>query len=154
MTLELKSALKLSQSRQTLAIAESCTGGLLTNRLTNISGSSQYLLGAIIAYSNPVKINFLKVSAQIIKKHGAVSHAACEKMSQNVRRIFKSDLGIGITGIAGPKGGSASKPVGLVYISLTTPTKTICQKFLFKGSRLQIKKLASDQALKLLLENL
>ena len=152
MLLEQKAALKLIAQDKSLSIAESCTGGLLTHRLTNISGSSQFLVGSLIAYANETKTRLLKIPAGLIKSQGAVSEIVARKMSHNARKVFRTDLGVGITGIAGPTGGTKEKPVGLVYICVSDKRKTICRKFLFKGGRAQVKSQATDEALKLLLK--
>ncbi len=150
MRLEQKTAKILLAKKNTLAIAESCTGGLLANRLTNISGSSAFFWLGIIAYDNEAKKRLLKVPASIIKKHGAVSLKIVKLMARNVRKILPTDWGIGITGIAGPLGGTNTKPVGLVYIAVAGPKKTLAQQFHFKGSRLAIKTQAVNKALEML----
>ncbi len=151
MLIEKKISQILIQKKLTLAIAESCTGGLLTHRLTNIPGSSDFLKVGIIAYSNQTKIKLLKISPKVIEKYGSVSNPVAIAMAQGVQKIHQTDFGISITGIAGPNGGSSAKPVGLTYIALSAKTKTICQKFIFKGNRLQIKSQAAIKALQLLL---
>lgn len=150
MTLEERIARALLAQHKTLSIAESCTGGLLSNRLTNIPGSSGFLLASVISYSNAAKTKLLKVPEALIRKHGAVSEAVAMKMADGAQRLQKSDFGIGITGIAGPDGGSRQKPVGLVFIAVTTPTEQLCAKCRFKGNRLQIKRAAATEALRLL----
>ena len=137
---------------QTLSIAESCTGGLLANQLTNISGSSAFFWLGIIAYDNKAKVKILKIPPSIIKKHGAVSLPVAKLMAQNVRKILNTDFGIGITGIAGPKGGTKDKPVGLVFIAVASKKEEILEKCHFKGSRLSIKAQAAQKALKMLLK--
>jgi len=152
MNLEQKVAKLLTQRNQTLSVAESCTGGLLSNRITNIPGSSLIFKGAIIAYFNDVKTNILSISSQTLKKHGAVSDNVACAMAEKVREKINTNFGIGISGIAGPAGGSKLKPVGLVYIAVSTQIETLCLKCQFKGSRSQIKTQAVNQALNLLLE--
>lgn len=147
---ELKIAKKLLAQNKTIAIAESCTGGLLTNRLTNISGSSSFFWLGIVAYDNTAKVKLLNIPPSIINKHGAVSLPVVKLMAQRVRRILNTDFGVGITGIAGPTGGTKTKPVGLVFIAVANKEKNFCQKFILKGSRLKIKKQAADKALDLL----
>ena len=149
MSLEQKVFQKFIHNRKTLAIAESCTGGLISNLLTNVAGSSEFFLLGIIAYANGAKTKILKIPPTLLKKHGAVSSNVAAAMAQGVRRILKTDYGLGVTGIAGPGGGSKSKPVGLVFIAVSGP-KTIVKKFHFKGSRLEIKKQAAQTALKML----
>lgn len=141
---------KFIQQGQTLSTAESCTGGLLGNLLTNVAGASAHYLLGIIAYDNRAKTKLLGVSPLLLKKHGAVSQAVALAMAQGVRKILKTDVGIGITGIAGPSGGSREKPVGLVFIALSQDKRTLVKKFIFKGNRLSIKRQAAQTALKLL----
>jgi nicotinamide-nucleotide amidase len=111
----------LQEHGQTLAVAESCTGGWLGETLTEVSGSSSYFLGGVISYSNDVKVNLLDVDRQILDQHGAVSAIVAEQMAQGVKAKLKSDWGISITGIAGPNGGTETKPVGLVYVGIAYP---------------------------------
>jgi len=141
---------KFAQQGLTLSIAESCTGGLVGNLLTNVAGSSAYFLLGIIAYDNAAKAKLLKIPLSLIKKHGAVSQAVASAMAQGVKKILKTDVGLGITGIAGPGGGSTAKPVGLVFIAVSHGPKTVIKKFIFKGTRLSIKNQAAQEALKLL----
>ena len=141
---------QLKKSAKTLSIAESCTGGLLGHLLTSVPGSSDYFVGGIIAYNNRIKVSQLRVSKASLDKFGAVSEAVAKEMAKNVRRVFKTDLGVAITGIAGPKSDDSKKPVGLVYIAVADPKKIICKKFLFHGSRAQIKSNSAHSALKLL----
>jgi len=142
----------LIQKKKTLALAESCTGGLLAARLTDIPGSSVFLKAALVTYSNTTKTKLLKVPATLIKRHGAVSTAVAEKMAQNVRKLLKTDFGVAITGIAGPTGGSRAKPVGLTYIAVATHNELLSVKCIFKGSRKKIRGQAADTAMYLLLE--
>jgi len=150
MKVEQITAKLLKQRYKTIAIAESCTGGLLCHKLTNIPGSSGYFKLGTIAYANESKIKMLKIPAKTIQAKGAVSKEVALLMAQNIRKIAKSDFGIGITGIAGPTGATAKKPVGLVYIAVASNKKTILKKFNFKGSRINIKNQAATLALKLL----
>jgi nicotinamide-nucleotide amidase len=150
MRLEEKVFKKFTQHRQTLAIAESCTGGLIGDRLTNVAGASAFFLLGIIAYDNAAKTKILGVPAAFLKKHGAVSSSVAKAMAQGVRKLLKTDYGLAVTGIAGPSGGSKAKPVGLVFIAVTTRQKTIVKKLLFKGTRLDIKSQACQTALKML----
>ncbi len=142
----------LTQKQKTLAMAESCTGGLLSHRLTNVPGSSKAIHFGLCVYSNASKTKFLKIPAALIKKHGAVSEPVALLMADNVRKIQKSDFGIGITGIAGPDGGTKSKPVGLVFIAVATPKEKVCLECQFEGDRDSVKKQAAGQAMELLLE--
>ncbi len=154
MKIEEKTAIRLIKLRKTLAIAESCSGGLLTNRLTNVSGSSQFLKVGIIAYSNEAKSKLLKVPPFLINKYGAVSPETASAMAQGVRLSLQTDFGVSITGIAGPTGGTKTKPVGLTYIAVSSKEKVDCLEWHFKGSRLQVKKSATTKALQLLLKYL
>ena len=149
MLMEKKIAQLLIAQKKTLSVAESCSGGLLCHRLTNIPGSSNFLKLGLVVYSNDAKIKFLKISVPTLNKHGAVSEPIARQMAKNVRKIFQTDFGIAITGIAGPSGGNIRKPVGLTFIAVSTKKKTVCQKFFFKGNRLNIKSQAATQALKM-----
>ncbi len=137
----------LDEKKKTLAVAESCTGGLLANRLTNISGASKSFKGGVVAYANEVKITELGVQPQTIEQHGAVSAQTAIEMADGVRQSLQADLGIGITGIAGPEGGSPEKPVGTVHIALSTAEKTLEKKFHFPTNREWFKLIASSVAL-------
>ncbi len=140
----------LRVKKKTLAAAESCTGGLLSSRLTDWPGSSDYFLGSLVAYHNRVKATHLDIPPELLKRVGAVSAPVAKKMAQNIRKKYAADIGIGITGIAGPGGGSRRKPVGLVYIALSTKNKTFCRKKIFLGVRHEIKSHAADEALNIL----
>ena len=143
MRLEQKVFKKFVQRSQTLAIAESCTGGLIGDRLTNMAGASAFFLLGIVAYDYAAKTKILGVPSALLKKHGAVSSPVARVMAQGVRKILKTDYGLSVTGIAGPGGATKTKPVGLVFIALSTKQKTIVKKFLFKGTRLAIQKQAA-----------
>lgn len=140
----------LREKNFTIACAESCTGGLLTSRLTDVAGSSAYVQGAIVSYSNTVKNSVLKVKAETLEKFGAVSEQTARQMSENVRKLFNTDIGVGVTGIAGPDGGSAEKPVGTVYISVSNADKTDVKRFNFTGTRVEIKNQSADSALSMI----
>ena len=142
----------LIQKKLTIAVAESCTGGLVSSILTRCSGSSAYFLSGAVVYSNKAKHDLLKIPAKLIDFHGAVSREVAIAMTTNVRKLTRADLGIGITGIAGPTGGTANKPVGTVYISAANYHKTICRKYLFHGSRSAIRTRAAYAAIKILKE--
>ena len=137
----------LIQRELTISVAESCTGGLIGNRLTNVPGSSGYFLGGIIAYSNASKSQLLKVSPKTLQNYGAVSNQTAQEMAEGVQKQFQSHLGLSITGIAGPDGGSLEKPVGTVHIGLATEDKVFAEKYCFKGTREQIKLESSEMAL-------
>jgi nicotinamide-nucleotide amidase len=129
----------LSQMNLTLSVAESCTGGLIGNLLTNVPGSSRYFLGGVIVYSNQAKIDLIGVSGKTLEAHGAVSDPVVREMAGGARRTLKSDLGLAVTGIAGPEGGTAEKPVGTVHIGLAFRNKTFSGKYRFWGKRDQNK---------------
>lgn len=150
MSIEKRIARLLTKNQKTLSLAESCSGGLVSHRLTNIPGSSKFFRLGVIAYRNQAKVKILHVPSSLLKKYGAVSEAVACGMAEGVRRLGQSDFGIGISGIAGPGGGSRQKPVGLVFIAVAAKTKTVSEKFLFKGNRLSVKKQAATQALKIL----
>ena len=136
----------------TIACAESCTGGLLTSRLTDVAGSSNYVEGSIVSYSNEVKNKNLHIDADTLKNFGAVSEQTARQMSANVRKLFNTDIGVGVTGIAGPGGGSAEKPVGTVYISVSNADKTFVKLFNFNGTRSEIKNQSCNAALSMIKE--
>lgn len=142
---------QLIDKQYTLAIAESCTGGLVTHKLTNVAGISQVLKESGIYYSNESKIKHLGIPRQVIKRTGAVSALVAGLMARQMARRAKTHLGLSTTGIAGPSGGTAKKPIGLVYIGLYTPNKqTIIKRYRFRGTRVRIKEQAAQAALKLL----
>jgi PncC family amidohydrolase len=138
----------------TIAVAESCTGGLICHRLTNVSGSSDYFLGGIVSYSNQAKIDLLGVPAATIDKWGAVSEACVKAMAEGVRRVIKTDMGVAVSGIAGPTGGTKEKPVGTVHVALAGAHGLLHWKYRFEGERSAIKQKASDAALERILETL
>ena len=140
----------LLKKKKTLSIAESCTGGLLADRITDIPGSTKYFQIGLVAYSNESKNKVLNIPIETIKKHGAVSKQVARLMAKNVRLLSKSDIGIGISGITGPSGGTKKKPVGLVYIALSTKAKTVCKEHLFLGQRDIVKFKATQAALDML----
>jgi PncC family amidohydrolase len=133
-----------------LATAESCTGGLIGHRLTNIAGSSDYYLGGVIAYANPVKKGVLGVRSQTLEEHGAVSRETVLEMALGVRRALGADIGLAVSGVAGPGGGTPEKPVGLVWIGLSAPDLETARRYQFAGERLSIKEQAAQAALELL----
>ena len=122
---------KLIKEKISISVAESCTGGLLSSKLTKLSGSSKYFKLGLITYSNNAKINILKVKKSIIDKYGAVSQECCKSMVENLSKLSKSKINLSITGIAGPKGGTKNKPVGLVFIGIKKRNKIIIIKKLF-----------------------
>jgi len=142
--------LRLLRSGKTIATAESCTGGLLSSLLTQLPDSSRYFILGLTTYSNKVKENILRIPASVIHKKGAVSKETALLMAQNVRKLAKAGLGISITGIAGPGGGTARKPVGTVFIAVSAKNKNTCKKSLFKGNRNSVRNQATMKALQLL----
>ena len=125
----------LSKQRLKISLAESCTGGLLSSSITSISGSSKVFTLGFVTYSNQAKINILKIPKRIITKHGAVSYETCLSMVKNLNKISKTNISMSITGVAGPKGGTKQKPVGLVYIGIKKGNKILVKKFLFKDKK-------------------
>lgn len=138
----------------TLAVAESCTGGLIGHSITTVSGSSDYFLGGIIAYSNRIKVEQLNVDEESIAIHGAVSDVVACQMADGVRVSFGADIAISVTGIAGPNGGTAEKPVGTVFIGLATERGSFAERFIFTGDRGSIQQQTAEAALVLLAQQL
>ena len=142
----------LKKKRLKISFAESCTGGLLSSTITSISGSSKVFTIGLVTYSNQSKINALKVPKKTIRKHGAVSYETCLSMVKNLNKISKTNISVSITGIAGPKGGTKQKPVGLVFIGINKGNKTLVRKYLFKNKkRISIQRAAVNKALNLIL---
>jgi PncC family amidohydrolase len=137
----------LREKQLRLAVAESCTGGLIASRITDVAGSSDYFDAGVVVYSNQAKQTFLSVPTTSIEAHGAVSREVAEKMAEGVRAATSADIGLAVTGIAGPSGGSPEKPVGTVYIGLASKAGTFFRKFTFSGERLEIKEQTSTEAL-------
>jgi len=142
----------LIKNKKTISVAESCTGGILSSLLTKLSGSSRYFYLGIVSYSNKAKEDILKIPGFVIEKNGAVSSRVAGLMASQVRKIVKTDFGIGITGIAGPTGQTQQKPVGTVFIAINSKRRKICKKFNFKGGRETIRKKAALKSLELLLQ--
>ncbi len=142
----------LTKKKIKISFAESCTGGLLASSITSISGASKIFNLSIVTYSNQAKINILKVNKNIIRKYGAVSHQCCLAMVNNLSKISKANINVSITGIAGPKGGTKQKPVGLVYIGIKKGKKIQINRYLFKSKkRSSIQKATVKKALNLIL---
>ena len=142
----------LGKKNLKISFAESCTGGLLSSSITSISGSSKVFTIGLVTYSNQAKIKLLKVNKKTILKHGAVSSETCLSMVKNLNKISKTNISVSITGVAGPKGGTKQKPVGLVYIGIKRGNKTIIRKNLFKNkNRYSIQKSTVNQAHKMIL---
>ena len=151
MSLNKKIILLIKRKRMKLAIAESCTGGLLSSAITSVSGSSKVFTMGLVTYSNQAKKSILKVPQKIIKKYGAVSAQCCLAMVNNLSKISSSKVCVSITGIAGPKGGSKQKPIGLVYIGIKIGKKVIVNKCNFKNrGRAFIQRLTIKKSLNLL----
>lgn len=142
----------LAAGKLTLAVAESCTGGLVGHRVTSVSGSSAYFMGGIVAYSNEAKMRHLGVRADLLAREGAVSEPVAKQMAVAVKERFGSELGLAVTGIAGPTSGSTRKPVGLVIIALAGRRGCTVREFHFLGNRLEIKSQACQAALELIRE--
>ena len=153
-SLEQEVARLLLSLKITIAVAESCTGGLICHRLTNISGSSDYLERGMVTYSNRSKIELLGVSPQVISEHGAVSEACVRAMATGIKGLAGTDLGLAVSGVAGPTGGTSEKPVGTVHMALAWNDSVQCWKHFFGGSRGEIKWKASQQALMLIRDHL
>ncbi len=151
-TIEAQIGQALLEREWLLATAESCTGGLISHRLTNVPGSSAYFLGGVIAYANEVKVGILGVAEQTLIDHGAVSHATVAEMARGVCAQLGADVGVSVSGIAGPGGGTPEKPVGLVWIGLATPTGVWARRFHFEGERESVKAQAAEAALKFVAE--
>ena len=142
----------LRKKRFKISFVESCTGGLLSSSITSISGSSKVFTLGLVTYSNQSKINTLKVSKKTIMKHGAVSYETCLSMVKNLGKISKTNISVSITGIAGPKGETKKKPIGLVFIGIKKGNKTLVKKHLFKNKkRISIQRAAVNKALNLIL---
>ena len=140
----------LAQRHQTLAVAESCTGGLLANRITNVSGASAVFLAGYVCYANQAKIDMLNVDARLIEKHGAVSEQVACALAEHARASARSDYALATTGVAGPSGGSQEKPVGTVYVALAATDETVANRFFFPTDRETFKQIATQAALELL----
>ena len=142
----------LRKKRLKISFVESCTGGLLSSTITQISGSSKVFTIGLVTYSNQSKINTLKVSKNIIRKYGSVSYETCFAMVKNLSKISKTNISVSITGIAGPKGGTKKKPVGLIFIGIKKSNKTLIRKYLFKNKkRSSIQRASVNKALNLIL---
>ena len=140
----------LREKGWTLSIAESCTGGLISDRITNVSGSSDYFEGGMVTYSNESKAEHLSIPLGFIKKYGAVSPQVARKMAQGVRKAFNTTFGLSATGVAGPAGGTKRSPIGRVFIGFTDGKRTWVRREDLKGSRRDIKKQAAESSLEFL----
>jgi nicotinamide-nucleotide amidase len=137
----------LKERGLTLAVAESCTGGLIGHRLTEVPGSSDYFLGGVVSYSNEAKQDLVRVPAEVLAQKGAVSPETARDMAKGVRETFRADVGLAVTGIAGPSGGSPAKPVGTVYIGMVSPDGEDVWHYVFYGDRTEIKTLTAETAI-------
>ena len=133
-----------------LAVAESCTGGLIGHWITNVPGASAYFYGGVIVYANEAKVDQVGVRLETLLKYGAVSAEAVLEMASGVRRVFKAEIGLAVTGIAGPGGGTEVKPVGFTWIGISTPADQLTWNFVFPGDRLAVKAQSAEKALRLL----
>ena len=140
----------LAARRQTLALAESCTGGCIAHRVTNVPGASAVFPGGVVAYSNAAKQKFLGVRAKTLARHGAVSEAVARAMAEGAREKFGADFAIAVTGIAGPTGGTRAKPVGTVFMALAGAPGIVVERKFNPGGREQFKDLTAQQALEML----
>ena len=144
---------KLLEQHKTLAFAESCTGGLASSLVTDVAGSSEYLVGSAVTYTNEAKHKLLEVQEATLTNYGAISEQTACEMAQGVRKLFGSDFGVGITGNAGP-GGSEGKPVGLVYIAVATGREVYCKEYLFTADRIENKLRIALTAISMVIDKL
>jgi nicotinamide-nucleotide amidase len=152
-TLESAVGAILIKKKMTIAVAESCTGGLISSRLTDVSGSSKYFIRGAVPYSNDVKVKYVGVSKDSLKKYGAVSRQVALELARGIRNVMGVDIGLGVTGIAGPDGGTVKKPVGLVYVALAKEGRSAVKEFRFSGSRQDVKWHSSQAALDMIRRN-
>lgn len=152
--LEEKAGSALREKGWTLALGESCTGGLIAHRITEVPGSSDYFLGGVVAYSDPIKESMLHVEHKTLEAMGAVSEETAREMARGVRAAMDAVVGVSVTGIAGPGGGTKEKPVGLTFISVSTPDGEWVERYIFQGGRQSNKQASADAALALLLRAL
>ncbi len=154
LSLEARVGERLRARGLTLAVAESSTGGLIAKRLTDVSGSSAYVIGGVIAYADAVKERLLGVEAETLRAHGAVSAPVAQQMAEGARTLLETDLAISVTGIAGPTGATATKPVGLHFVGLSAADGSWTRRHVFAGDRSANRAAAADAALRLLLDYL
>ena len=140
----------LTAKKLTIAVSESCTGGLVADRITDVSGSSNYFQQGLVTYSNPSKVDVLGVPSLLLEQHGAVSREVAEAMASSIRRVARTDIGLSTTGIAGPTGATSTKPIGLVWIGYSDAESTFATRFQFGGDRRRVKERAAQAALELL----
>lgn len=144
----------LRRRRWTLGLAKSCTGGLISHRLTNVPGASDYYLGGVVSYANRLKVDLVGVSPDTLREHGAVSRETALEMAGGIRRALGASVGLSVTGIAGPGGGTADRPVGLAWIAVSTPDGEAAERHVWPGDRLAVKRQSAEAALALLLRAL
>ncbi|MDD5530635.1 MAG: CinA family protein [bacterium] len=142
----------LKEKKLTISVVESCTGGLIQKLITDTAGSSEYFLGGVVAYSNKLKEKLIGVKHTTLLKYGAVSKETSVELANGITKITGSNIGISTTGIAGPGGGTKDKPVGLIYIGIRIGKKTTSYKYIFKGTREQIRKQTAEEGLKKVIE--
>ncbi len=152
--IERKIGRELAKHSLTLCTAESCTGGLIAGRITNVSGSSGYFEGSFVTYSNRAKTILIDVPAELIEKYGAVSDETARAMAEGARARLDTDISVAVTGIAGPTGGTPEKPVGTVYIAVALEGRTTVRKFRFDGTRHAIRMQTAEEALKFVLDEI
>ena len=152
MRVEMAIGKRLRNRGETLSIAESCTGGLVSDRITNVPGSSDYFEGSVVCYSNLAKVHHLHIPLKTLERFGAVSSEVAGRMAQGIRKTFHTGFGLSTTGVAGPTGGTKKTPVGTVFIGCSDGKRTWVKKLALKGSRREIKKEAADKALLFLQE--
>jgi PncC family amidohydrolase len=150
MSLEGEVGRRLAARGRTLAVAESCTGGGLSQRITTVAGCSAYFLGGVIAYANAAKVRLLGVDRRTLAMHGAVSAHVAREMAAGARRRYGADFALSVTGVAGPTGGTARKPVGLVFVGLASASGVEARRFRFAGGRNAVRRSAATAALELL----
>jgi PncC family amidohydrolase len=141
---------KISELGLTVSVAESVTGGLIGSRLTDVAGSSEYFMGGVVAYSNDAKVKLLDVKREILAQYGAVSEKTAQEMAEGVRRSFGTDIGLSISGIAGPGGATKDKPVGLMWMAISAGESCRARSIRLPGDRLQNKAEAAEEALEML----
>jgi len=151
-SIEVRVGSALSARGWTLALGESCTGGLIAHRITEIPGSSEYFLGGVVAYSNPIKESLLHVQHETLETVGAVSEETAREMARGAREVMSATVGASVTGIAGPGGASEDKPVGLTFMSVSTPDGEWVERHVFEGDRHANKQASAEAALKLVLQ--
>jgi PncC family amidohydrolase len=154
MSLEARVGEALRRKKYTLALAESCTGGLIASMITNVPGSSEYFLASLVTYDNGSKVSLLGVSEETLRDHGAVSEEVAREMAIGARKVTGADVGLSATGIAGPGGATPAKPGGLVHCALDIRSEITADKIIFQGDRLAVKSQAARHALEMLLSRL